>query len=176
MTPYPPVCGRNFRLLAQRRVHHLGYRADLLEDIATGPLSDSLVVVVGPRRVGKSVVLIDTAAQLCARPDLDPRQVIHVPCDGMRDRDLRRVLTLARDQTRSVDRDEPRRRIWLFDEISGVKGWTGVIKPVRDSTAFGEDTVVVTGRRWVNTKTSWPSCSRGELARVTRGVLARCCR
>jgi hypothetical protein len=26
---------------------------------------------------------------------MDPRQVIHVPCDGMAARDLRRVLTLA---------------------------------------------------------------------------------
>ena len=141
-----------YRLLVQRRVHDLGYRSHVLEDIANGPVTDALVVLAGPRRVGKSVALLDTAAALCARSDLDPRQIIHVPCDGMRDRDLRRVLTLGREQTRSLDRDEPRRRIWLFDEISGVKGWTGVIKPARDATAFGDDTVVATGSRWVSTE------------------------
>ena len=61
---------------------------------------------------------------------IDPRQVIHVPCDGMAARDLRRV--------------------WLFDEVSGIPGWTSVFKAARDSTAFGDDTVVATGSRWVS--------------------------
>lgn len=145
----PTAWTSGHRLLRERLKHDLGYRADVLDDIATGPVQDSLVVLAGPRRVGKSVVLIDTAAALCARDDVDARQVVHVPCDGMRDRDLRRVLTLARELTRSIDLDRPRPRIWLFDEISGVKGWTAVAKAARDGTAFGDDTVVATGSRWV---------------------------
>ena len=101
------------RLLRDRATHDLGFRAGVLDDIAKGPITDQLVVLTGPRRIGKSVTLIDTAARLCTRSDVDPRQVIHFPCDGMRDRDLRRALTLGRELTRSVDRPNPRLRAGL---------------------------------------------------------------
>src|SRR5882724_7635597 len=103
------------RLLRDRARHDLGYRADVLADVAAEDVADRLVVLTGPRRVGKSVVLLDLVATLCRRPDVDPRQVLHVPCDGMRDRDLRRVLTVGRDMTRVVDRNQPRPRVWLLD-------------------------------------------------------------
>ena len=71
------------RLLIDRAEHDLGYRASVLDDIASNPrVDDRLVVLTGPRRVGKSVALLDVAAVLCGRPDIDPRQVIHLPCDG----------------------------------------------------------------------------------------------
>ncbi len=137
------------RLLRDRATHDLGFRSPILRDVSVGPLTDLLTVLTGPRRIGKSVTLLDTAAALCARPDVDPRQVIHVPCDGMRDRDLRRSLTLGRELTRSVDRDGPRRRAWLLDEVSMLTGWSAVLKAARDGTPFGDDTVVATGSRWV---------------------------
>lgn len=40
-------------------------------------------VATGLRRIGKSVVLLDTAAALCWRDDVDPWQVIHFSCDLM---------------------------------------------------------------------------------------------
>ena len=107
------------------------------------------MILRGPRRAGKTVALLDAALSLCGCRSIDPRQVIHVPCDGMGARDLRRVLTLARVLTRSVDLEQPQRRVWLFDEVSGIRGWTSVFKAARDSTAFGDDTVVATGSRWV---------------------------
>jgi predicted AAA+ superfamily ATPase len=116
----PTAWTRDHRLLQDRANHDLGFRPTVLGDIATGPVTDQLAVLTGPRRIGKSVALLDTAAALCARTDVDPRQVIHLPCDGLRDRDLRRSLTLGRELTRSVDVDGPRRRVWLLDEISGV--------------------------------------------------------
>ena len=83
------------RLLADRARHDLGYRAIVLADVAsTAPLDDRLVILTGPRRVGKSVALLDVAAALCGRADIDPRQVVHLPCDGFASRDLRRALTL----------------------------------------------------------------------------------
>lgn len=138
------------RLLRDRAAHDLGYRSTVLSDLGAGPLGDALVILSGPRRIGKSVALLDLAAALCARPDLDVRQVIHLPCDGMRDRDLRRALVLARDLTSSADRDRAVRRVWLFDEITGVSGWTSVIKAARDGTSLGDDTVVATGSRWTD--------------------------
>jgi predicted AAA+ superfamily ATPase len=136
------------RLLKDRTRHDLGFRPDVLNDLATGPVTDALVILTGPRRVGKSVALLDLATALCRRPDVDVRQIIHTPCDGLAARDLRRVLTLGRDLTRVVDRDTPGRRIWLLDEVSMVPGWTAIVKAARDGTDFGDNTVVVTGSRW----------------------------
>jgi len=103
-------------------------------------------------RCGQAHELIDTAARLCADQQVDPRQIIHLPCDGMRDRDLRRAITLGRALTRSVDQPASRPRVWLFDEISAIPGWTSILKAARDSTDFGDDTVVATGSRWVSSE------------------------
>ena len=123
----------------------LGYRSDLLADIVTGPLDDRLVVVRGPRRVGKSVLLKDTAAALCQKVGFDPRQLVYLPADGMLARDLDRAAKIGRDLTRSVG---PLRRVWLLDEVTSVRGWTTRLKYLRDNTAFGDDTVVCTGSSW----------------------------
>jgi uncharacterized protein len=106
------------------------------------------VLLTGPRRVGKSVALLDVAFSLCGRPDLDPRQVIHLPCDGFAARDLRRALTLGRELTRVVDQPETVPRVWLLDEVSSIEGWSSVLKAARDGSAFGAETVVATGSRW----------------------------
>jgi predicted AAA+ superfamily ATPase len=123
----------------------------VLDDIATVPPTDQLVVLSGPRRIGKSVTLLRTAVTLLGRDDVDPRQVILVACDGMTPQDLRRVLVLARAMTTSIDaaaENTPARRVWLFDEIGTIAGWSAVLKYARDNTAFGDDTVVVTGSQW----------------------------
>lgn len=138
------------RLFRDRAVHDLGFRSRALDDVATGPVGNLLTVLAGPRRVGKSVTLLDTAATLCGRGDVDVRQVVHLPCDGMAARDLTRSFTLGRDLTRSVDHDQARPRIWLLDEVSSVPGWTAALKAARDGTAVGDDTVVATGSRWAD--------------------------
>ena len=48
-----------------------------------GRSNDKLVVLRGARRIGKSVLLKDTAARLCGRGDVDPRQLVYVPTDGI---------------------------------------------------------------------------------------------
>jgi predicted AAA+ superfamily ATPase len=139
------------RMLRDRARYDLGYRSTVLDDIACGPVDDKLVLVRGPRRVGKSVALKDAAAALCGRADIDPRQVIYLPADGMQAKDLRRALVLGRELTRSVDHDASRRRIWLLDEVTGIDGWTATIKYLRDNTSVGDDTVVCTGSSWSDT-------------------------
>lgn len=131
--------------LRGRAQFDLGYRSDVLDDIAHGPVDDKLVVLRGPRRVGKSVALKDAILTLCGRNDVDPRQLVYLPADGMRAGDLNRVAVLGRDLTRSVD---PARRIWLLDEVTSVDGWTETVKYLRDNTPFGSDTVVCTGSSW----------------------------
>lgn len=133
------------RVLRERSRWDLGYRSSILDDVARDPIDDRLVLVRGPRRVGKSVVLKDAVATLCARPEVNPLQVIYVPVDGMRASDLNRVATLGRELTRAVG---PQPRVWLLDEITGITGWTESVKYLRDNTDFGLDTVVCTGSSW----------------------------
>lgn len=146
----PTAWATEHRVLRDRARHDLGYRTNVLNDIATAEPDGSLTVLTGPRRAGKTVAMLDVAARLCATPGIDPRQVIFVPCDGMLPRDLRRTITLGRALTQSIDRPTPRRRVWLFDEISGIKGWSAALKAARDTEAFGDDTVIATGSRWVS--------------------------
>jgi len=131
--------------LRSRNAFDLGYRSDLLDDVAAGPTDDKLIVLHGPRRIGKSVLLKDTVAALCGRDDIDPRQIIYLPADGMRAGDLNRVAKLGRELTRSVG-EVP--RIWLLDEVTGIADWTETIKYLRDNTQFGSDTVICTGSSW----------------------------
>lgn len=131
--------------LLGRAPYDLGYRSGLLDDVAEGPIDDKLVVVRGPRRVGKSVLVKDTAARLSARNDVDARRLLYVPTDGMRAADLARVAKLGRELTRSVG-NAP--RVWLLDEVTGIRDWTKTLKYLRDNTEFGADTVVCTGSSW----------------------------
>jgi hypothetical protein len=144
-------------VLRARATFDLGYRSKVLDDVALGPIDDKLVVLRGPRRVGKSVLVKDTIATLCARPDIDPRQVVYLPCDGMRALDLNRAHKLGRALTRSVG-DRP--RIWLLDEVTGIRGWSEALKYLRDNTPFGQDSAVCTGSSW------------DEEAEVERNLLA----
>lgn len=140
---------RSHRVMTGRTEFDLGYRNQILKDVATGPVTDSLILLVGPRRVGKSVVLMDCIATLCARSGIDPRQIVHLPCDGFATRDLRRAITLAREMTRSIDQVSPEPRIWFFDEVGTIRGWSATFKAARDQTLFGSDCVIATGSRWI---------------------------
>jgi len=156
------------RLLANRHQYDIGYRTHILDDIATQPLDDTLVVLNGPRRIGKSVAMIDTIAALCARDDIDTRQIIHVPCDGMSGHDLRRSITLGRALTTSIDVQTPRQRVWFFDEISDISGWTTTLKQARDQTNFGDDTVIATGSRWAGTEDIYGNLMAGRAGTSNR--------
>lgn len=139
---------RAHRLLRERDRYDLNYRSPALQDVATEPVNDRLIILTGPRRVGKSIALIDLAADLCHRPDIDPRQIIHLPADDFTAQDLGRAFVLGREMTRSVDLPDPRRRVWLLDEVSGIPGWTMTLKRLRDQSLVGDDTVIATGSRW----------------------------
>ncbi|MDA8278639.1 MAG: AAA family ATPase [Actinomycetota bacterium] len=141
----PVAWASDDRSLVARKSFDLGYRSNLLNDVANGDLDNKLIVLRGPRRVGKSVLLKDTALSLCRRSDIDPRQLIYVAFDGMTLADLRRAIRLGRELTRSMGE---LRQIWLLDEVTAVKGWTTELKYQRDNTPFGNDTVVCTGSSW----------------------------
>ena len=135
-------------LLIARAKFDIGFRSTALADIATAPIGDTLTLLQGPRRVGKSVAVRDLALSLCQRPDVDPRQIINLACDGMSAQDVTRALKLGRELTRSVDLPTSRPRVWLLDEITSIKGWAIALKHARDNSLFGQDTVVATGSSW----------------------------
>lgn len=108
----------------------------------------ALVLLRGPRRVGKSVTVRELAASLCRRADLDPRQIVSFSCDEMAPRDIRRMVASARELTRAIDTPTSRKRVWLLDEVGQVRGWTAALKSLRDETDFGDDTVVAMSSSW----------------------------
>ena len=103
---------------------------------------DGLYMLLGPRRVGKSVEIKKTISRLINHQGVDPQRIIHFACDELTKDDLARIVRVGREQlTRGVS--EP--RYWFFDEITGVeKGWPGTIKYLRDNLlGFSQDCVVL---------------------------------
>lgn len=87
------------------------------------------VVVLGPRRVGKTVLLHQITEQLLA-DGADPRCLVHLALDdvGLRGADLGQLLDL-------VDQRVPvagRVRTLLLDEVQHTPQWSGWLKRVAD--------------------------------------------
>lgn len=144
----PTAWTQHDRLLRGKRELEIGFRSTILDDVADHPGADSLILLQGPRRVGKSVTLRELAAHLCGEGKLDPRQVVSFSCDGMTAQDLTRAIRLARELTRSVDSDQSRPRVWLIDEVGQAKGWAARIKSLRDNSDLGDETVILTSSSW----------------------------
>ncbi len=106
------------RLIKDLESYDLGYRSNILDDLVVGDLSNPLIILTGPRRVGKSVALIELVKQILSSGRIDPRQIIYLPCDGFTPRDIGRALTLGRDLTRIVDQTVQKSRSWLLDELT----------------------------------------------------------
>ena len=121
--------------LREIRDSRLDYEPAVLKDI----VPDGLYVLRGPRRVGKSVEVKRAIAGLI-HGGVQPRQIIHFACDGLRPRELRQVARVGRDQA-TAGIDGP--RYWFLDEITAVQGWPSEIKWLRDNTAMRQDCVVL---------------------------------
>ncbi|MFI5003847.1 MAG: ATP-binding protein [Solirubrobacterales bacterium] len=119
------------------RDSRLDYEPEVLKDI----VPDGLYVLRGPRRVGKSVEIKRAIAELI-HSGVQPRQIIHFACDGLRPRELRQVERVGRDQA-TAGVEGP--RYWFLDEITAVQGWPSEIKWLRDNTTMRRDCVVLTG-------------------------------
>ena len=113
------------------------YRPQALQDIRLG----GLYLLLGPRRVGKSVEIKRAVETLVGR-GVSPRQVFHAACDGWRDGDLYTLLKSA--DALSPPTDGP--RYFFLDEITGIVGdWVSRVKWLRDNTSLGDDCVVLSG-------------------------------
>lgn len=141
------------------------YRPAALDDVPRG----ALVLLRGPRRVGKSVEL-KRFVEATLASGAQPRAVIHAAVDGWTAADLR-TLVEAGKRLAPGTTDH---RWWLVDEISGVKGWEQVVKHLRDNDPdFATDTVVLTGSsaRDLTAATSSLAGRRGAVSRPDRTLL-----
>lgn len=117
----------------------LDYDPRPLGDLTPG----GLYILRGARRVGKSTAL----KKLIARrldAGAPPRSILHVSVEGRAARD---VVDIVRRGGTMWLRGAPGERLWVIDEITGVKGpWPESIKRLRDSDPhFSADTVILTG-------------------------------
>jgi predicted AAA+ superfamily ATPase len=108
------------------------------------PLSDieanGLYLLLGPRRVGKSVEL-KRAIAAAVSAAANPRSILYFSCDGLRGDDLRRMISIGRSRFPAITGP----RYWFIDEITAIDGWHAIIKDKRDTTALRDDCVVLTG-------------------------------
>lgn len=117
----------------------LDYDPRPLDDLTPG----GLYILRGPRRVGKSTAL----KRLIARrldAGAPPRTILHVSVEGRTAQD---VVEIVRRANTTWLRGDPGQRLWVIDEITGVKGpWPEHVKRLRDSDVhFSADTVILTG-------------------------------
>ena len=113
------------------------YRPGVLDDIEPG----GLYTLSGPRRIGKSLELRRAIAALIER-GVPGRNIVYCSCDGFSLQDLRRMFRVGESLTRRVQGT----KWWFVDEITSIgRGWSSVVKDLRDDTPLRRDCVVLTG-------------------------------
>lgn len=113
------------------------YEPRPLEDLAQG----GLYMLLGPRRVGKSVELKRAVSRALAS-GMDRRRVISASCDGW----LRRDLATLVDAVDGIAPPSGGPRFIFLDEITAIKQeWVSQVKSLRDNTALRRDCVVLSG-------------------------------
>lgn len=125
--------------LRTARQSALAYDPRPLDDLTPG----GLYILRGPRRVGKSTALKKLIVRrLEARTS--PRSIVHISVEGRTAQDL---VDIVRRANTTWLRGDPGQRLWVIDEITGVKGpWPENVKRLRDGDAhFSADTVILTG-------------------------------
>jgi predicted AAA+ superfamily ATPase len=143
----------------------LNYAPAVLADIPEG----SLVLLRGPRRVGKSVALKRSVVEAIGS-GVPRRSIIHAAVDGWRAGDLRTLVETGK----RLAPPGTSRRWWLLDEIGTVEGWAPVIKSLRDNDPeVAEDTVILTSSSAADltAATSLLAGRRGPVSRPDRTLL-----
>jgi predicted AAA+ superfamily ATPase len=113
------------------------YRPGVLDDIQPG----GLYTLSGPRRIGKSLELRRAIAALIGR-GVAGRDIVYCSCEGFSLQDLRRMFRVGASITRGARGP----RWWFIDEVTSVgRGWSSVVKDLRDDTPLRRDCVVLTG-------------------------------
>jgi uncharacterized protein len=116
----------------------IGYEPGIVEDL----VPPMLVVLRGPRRVGKSVAAKRLIEHICRVGGVQQaNRTIYFAVDGWRAQDLRRAFTMGIELTALAEGP----RTWVVDEISAVSGWEDIVKELRDNTSIANDALLLTG-------------------------------
>ncbi|HEU5319021.1 MAG TPA: ATP-binding protein [Chloroflexota bacterium] len=130
----------------------------------------NLYTLRGPRRVGKSTLLKQTIARLCAE-GVDPRRICYFAADALSSfNDLINLFQAARLLFPDLG-DQP--RYFLLDEVTAIPDWQRGVKWVRDNTPAAGDCVVATGSsaRDVAAGATYLAGRRGPDVRLDRLLL-----
>jgi uncharacterized protein len=113
------------------------YRPQPLDGISPG----GIYRLFGPRRVGKSVELKRTIANLIDR-GTGNRRIVHAACDTWRDQDLDILVDVLDGLSPPAEGS----RYVFLDEITAIRGdWVTKVKWLRDNTSLRNDCVVLSG-------------------------------
>lgn len=130
----------------------------------------NLYTLRGPRRVGKSTVLKQTVARLCAE-GVDPRRICYFAADALATfQDLINLFQAARMLFPDLG-DQP--RYFLLDEVTAIPEWQRGVKWARDNTLASGDCVVATGSSAhdVDAGVTYLAGRRGQAVRLDRLLL-----
>lgn len=104
------------------------------------PHEDGVIVIRGPRRIGKTTLLKLLIKKLLPSQKSSPRNFFFYPCNRIADyNQLYDLLTSYLGQKIS------RRRFIFLDEITSVSEWQRTVKDLWDSGDFRDCTVILTG-------------------------------
>lgn len=113
------------------------YEPKPLEGLQAG----GLYMLVGPRRVGKSVEF-KRAVKALLDSGIDRRRIFHAACNGWRARDLVTLLDVGNGLAPPADGA----RYFFLDEITSISDdWVAQITWLRDNSALRDDCVVLSG-------------------------------
>lgn len=113
---------------------------------------DAVLTLRGPRRIGKTTLLMLLIKKLLLEEKINPENVFFYPVDLLRDfGELYELLAAYLDFIHPKNRD----RLFIFlDEISFVADWPRAIKSLVDSSRLKNTTLLITGSNILDLKFS----------------------
>lgn len=101
---------------------------------------DSVIIIRGPRRIGKTTLLKLLIKDLLLKQNINPKNVLYYPCDRVENFNDLYDLVLN-----YLGLGLPGRKYLFLDEISFVREWQRAIKDLWDSGDLKQTTVILTG-------------------------------
>jgi len=110
---------------------------------------DSVIIIRGPRRIGKTTLLKLLIKDLLLKQNINPKNVLYYPCDRVENFNDLYDLVLN-----YLGLGLPGRKYLFLDEISFVREWQRAIKDLWDSGDLKQTTVILTGSNALDLKMS----------------------
>lgn len=108
---------------------------------------DSVIIIRGPRRIGKTTLLKLLVKKLLFEQNVNPKNVLYYPCDRIENFNELYELILNYQGL-----NLPGRKFIFLDEISFVREWQRAIKDLWDSGDLEQTTVVLSGSNALDLK------------------------